>query len=155
MKFTRNYILIRDIELIKKITEKDFNYFYGGPKCCQFKNSILSTNLSNLGGDNWRDMRATLCPVFTSNKIRNMYPLIERCAQNFINHYKAEVEIEVKEVFTKFANDVIASIAFGTEIDSLKEAENDFYTNASVLSNFINSESGDIKNVSKVNKINL
>ncbi|XP_044252692.1 cytochrome P450 9e2-like [Tribolium madens] len=135
MKFTQNCVLIRDIELIRNITGKEFNYFTDRTVLSQLKNDpILSKSLISLSGDNWRDMRATLSPVFSSNKIRNMYTFIEKCAQNFISHYKAEVEVEVKEIFSKYANDVIASVAFGVEIDSLKEPNNEFYANTSPLS---------------------
>ncbi|NP_001123893.1 cytochrome P450 CYP9AF1 precursor [Tribolium castaneum] len=133
MKFTQNHILIRDIELIGKITGKEFNFFTDRTVSSRLrKDKILSQSLISLTGDHWRDMRATLSPAFTSNRTRNLYTFIETCARNFVNHYKAEVEIEVKEVFAKFANDVIASVAFSTELNSLKEP-NDFYTNASQL----------------------
>lgn len=37
------------------------------------------------------------------------------------------VEIELKDSFTRFTNDVIATAAFGIKSDSLKDRDNEFY----------------------------
>lgn len=47
-----------------------------------------------------------------------------------------QIDVELKDIFTRYANDVIASTAFGLEIDSLKEANNDFYVMGKKFANF-------------------
>ncbi|KAH9645248.1 hypothetical protein HF086_012126 [Spodoptera exigua] len=132
--FNKEVILVRDLELIKKITVKDFEHFIDhrfflaaaspfSPGTCQ----------------EWKDMRSTLSPAFTSSKIRLMVPfmvevgdqmmrslhkLIRESKRSFIG---GSVDIECKDLTTRYANDVIASCAFGLKIDSHNDKNNSFY----------------------------
>lgn len=44
--------------------------------------------------------------------------------------------MEMKNFFTRFTNDAIASAAFGIEVDSLKNPKNEFYLMGREMSNF-------------------
>lgn len=81
-------------------------------------------------------MRTTLSPAFTSSKMRNMYTLITDSAEQFVDHFMkkasqspegAPLTVELKDILTRFANDVIATTAFGIQCDSLGQPENEFY----------------------------
>lgn len=86
-------------------------------------------------------MRATLSPSFTSSKMKMMYGLMCECAQQFVDHFlkagKETVTLEMKETFSRYTNDVIASVAFGIKCDSLKDPENDFYVKGKSAINFV------------------
>lgn len=87
-------------------------------------------------------MRNTLSPVFTSSKMKSMFALIQNCGEQLTNHLDSEmkrqveenhqdgdtVTLEFKSFFRRFTNDVIATTAFGIQIDSLKDPKNEFYT---------------------------
>lgn len=49
---------------------------------------------------------------------------------------KGFVEIDVKDTVTRYTNDVIASSAFGIEVNSLKDKENEFYLLGKSASDF-------------------
>lgn len=78
-------------------------------------------------------MRSTLSPAFSSAKMKTMYVLIQQMAEQFNNHLSKRVKsnnivsLEMKDLFTRFANDVIATSAFGIECDSIKDRDNEFY----------------------------
>lgn len=99
-------------------------------------------NLPNLKflGQKWRTMRPILSPSFTSSKMRSIFKLISECVENFNDYYLKKnqdiVEVEMKDSFTRFANDVIATTAFGVKIDSLKEQNNEFYTMGKEVTDF-------------------
>ncbi|XP_074035467.1 cytochrome P450 9e2-like [Leptinotarsa decemlineata] len=82
-------------------------------------------------GKKWRVMRPILSPSFTSSKMRMMFELISECSENFIKHFHKKcsecTEGEMKSIFTRFTNDVIATTAFGVEVNSLEEPNNEFY----------------------------
>ncbi|XP_017770172.1 PREDICTED: cytochrome P450 9e2-like [Nicrophorus vespilloides] len=126
-------LIVRDPDLIKQITVKDFDYFMDHSSFVPEKSDPLwNKNLFALKGEIWRDMRATLSPAFTSSKMRAMFTLIKDCANNFVDfHLEAskngEVTVEMKDIFTRYSNDVIATCAFGVTCDSLKEPMNEFY----------------------------
>lgn len=65
---------------------------------------------------------------------------MDECAEQFVayfvNQNAESIEIELKEVFTKFTNDVIATTAFGFSCDSMKNPRNEFYKMGIDLTNF-------------------
>ncbi|KAJ8916090.1 hypothetical protein NQ315_004456, partial [Exocentrus adspersus] len=131
-QFLTPTLLVRDLDLIKQITVKDFDHFTDHrPFLPQDTDPLWSKNLVALNGDKWRDMRTILSPSFTSSKMRSIFVIIQECAENFVKHFldKNEdvVEIEFKDTFTRFTNDVIASTAFGIQVDSLGQPDNLFY----------------------------
>lgn len=136
-------LLIRDSELIKQMMVKDFDHF-GDHRGFSLGDSdpFISKTLFSLKGKIWRDMRSTLSPTFTSSKMRQMYVLIKQTADGFIGFFEKlgngdeTIEVEVKDTFTRFTNDVIASTAFGIDVNSMKDRKNEFYTMGEDATNF-------------------
>lgn len=87
--------------------------------------------LLNISGNKWKDMRSSLSPAFTSNKMRHMFYLMQQCVDNFVQHFVCQkvdlIEIEARETFSRYINDVIASTCFGYPCNSLKDTNNEFY----------------------------
>ncbi|XP_069676312.1 cytochrome P450 9e2-like [Periplaneta americana] len=146
MFFFRNpTLLIRDPELIKTITIKDFDSFTDHRTVfSELSEPIWSRGLFSLKGQRWKEMRATLSPAFTSSKMKTMFVLVSECCQQFVRYledssqhphhegYKIEQDgdtliLELKDFYTRYTNDVIATTAFGIGVDSLKQPKNEFY----------------------------
>lgn len=76
-------------------------------------------------------MRPVLSPAFTSSKMRAMFILMCETAESFVSYFKNKgediVEIEMKDNLTRFGNDVIASVAFGIKVDSMRNRNNEFF----------------------------
>lgn len=76
-------------------------------------------------------MRAYLSPSFTTNKMKILFQIIDKCSKKFIEYFDPDSEevqeFEMQDIFTRFTNDVIASCVFGIEVDSLREPDNEFY----------------------------
>nr|UZE89951.1 cytochrome P450 CYP9GN2 [Chrysoperla zastrowi sillemi] len=83
----------------------------------------------------WRDMRNILTPVFTGSKLRGLVQLISNCGEKTVNHLVEELKekntkllkIDIMDTTTRFTNDVIATSAFGIEVNSIKDPKNDFF----------------------------
>lgn len=134
-------LLLRDSDLIKQLTVKDFDNFMDHRSIIPEEvDPLLGKNLFSLKGQKWRDMRATLSPSFTSSKMKAMFTLISDCARDFVEHFKQNqkdiITIEMKDTFTRFTNDVIATTAFGIKVDSLKNRNNQFYVMGKEMTNF-------------------
>uniref|UniRef100_A0A182JK11 Uncharacterized protein n=1 Tax=Anopheles atroparvus TaxID=41427 RepID=A0A182JK11_ANOAO len=139
---------VRDPELIKCIGVKDFDFFVNhrpsfGSVEDSHHSALFSKTLIALKDQKWRDMRATLSPAFTGSKMRQMFELVGECCTEMVKFYQDEVrskggpqEHEMKDVFTRYANDVIATCAFGIKVDSLSNTENDFYMNGKKMMAF-------------------
>lgn len=48
--------------------------------------------LINFIGQEWKDMRSTLSPAFTSSKIKLMVPLMEEVGEQMIRALKTKIE---------------------------------------------------------------
>ncbi|XP_055589829.1 cytochrome P450 9e2-like [Uranotaenia lowii] len=137
--FTRPIIMLRDPETIKRVVVKDFDYFLDHtplvPTEQDNRDSFFMNSLFFLRGQKWRDMRSTLSPAFTGAKMRHMFGLVAECGRSmteFLRHEVAQqdgkrLELEMKDVFSRFGVDCIASVAFGFQVDSLRQPENDFF----------------------------
>lgn len=138
--FSQSTLCIRDLELIKQLTVKDFDSFTDHINVIEPEaDPLAAKNLVNMTGNEWRQMRSTLSPVFTGNKMRGMYPFIFECANNFTDYLKSNKEeilhIELKQVFTKYTSDVIANTSFGITCNSFKDKENEFYRMGKKITN--------------------
>ncbi|XP_045515658.1 cytochrome P450 9e2-like [Pieris brassicae] len=135
-EFTNPVIIVRDLELIKKITIKDFEYFLDHRAFTDEKvEPIFARNLFSLRGDEWKDMRSTLSPAFTSSKIRVMVPFMEEVGNQMMAALKKQikanggqpVEIDCRDLTRRYANDVIATCAFGLKVDSHADGDTKFF----------------------------
>ncbi|KAK4874173.1 hypothetical protein RN001_013533 [Aquatica leii] len=130
-QFLSPILFIRDPELIKQIMIKDFEHFVDHRQIMTEEcEPLWGKNLLSLKGDKWKFMRATLSPSFTSSKMKAMFEFMSECAYNFVRHFEGEsktITVELKDFFTRYTNDVIASAAFGLSCNSVKERDNEFY----------------------------
>ncbi|KAK9885367.1 hypothetical protein WA026_010863 [Henosepilachna vigintioctopunctata] len=140
-QFRSPIFLIKSPELIKEICVKDFDHFMNRRSILpKNDDDIWSKNLAALTDQPWKNMRSILSPSFTSSKMKSMFFLMCHNANNFVQHFieKQEkiIEIEMKDSSTRYTIDVIASAAFGIQVDSLKDKDNEFYLMGTSLNNF-------------------
>ncbi|XP_068147565.1 uncharacterized protein [Drosophila tropicalis] len=127
----RPALLIRDLELIKTVMIKKFNYFANRALSTDPHNDQLGyNNLFLVRNPDWKDLRAKLSPVFTSGKMKQMYPLMIEIAKdletNLSKHSKSSV-VPIKNICARFTTDLIATIAFGIKANSLTAAKSEFF----------------------------
>lgn len=85
-------------------------------------------------------MRKVLSPAFSLAKMRFMFQLIQECTERTLNYVDAHQKpndgfhFEALDFLSRFANDIIATTAFGLEVNSLKNPENDFYKHGRIIS---------------------
>ncbi len=92
---------------------------------------LIGRSLMALTEDDWRQMRSTLSPAFTGRKMREMFKLITNVGKQAIGTLKDQIGSEGKvadmeKFLSKFTIDVIASCAFGIDVDSFKNPDNEF-----------------------------
>nr|BBE49550.1 cytochrome P450 monooxygenase [Adoxophyes honmai] len=144
-EFTKPVIFIRDIELIKKITVKDFESFLDHRNFVSAEvDPLFGRNLFSLKGQEWKDMRSTLSPAFTSSKMKHMLPFIVEVGNQMVSSLKTKlrdsgsqtIDLDIRDLASRYANDVIASCAFGLRVDSHTDPDNEFYKMGYKSSNF-------------------
>lgn len=123
-------LLIRDAEQIKNVLIKDFSCFASRGVPIYEKIEPLSCHLFALEPERWRPLRTNLSPVFTSGKLKEMFYLLQECADHFsefLDKYTdTHEEIECRELTAKFATDVIGVCAFGLKMNALDDEDSEF-----------------------------
>ncbi|XP_034230384.1 probable cytochrome P450 6a14 [Thrips palmi] len=126
----RPAFIVCDVDLLKTMMVKDFQYLTDRGLFFDRHREPLSAHLFNLGGPEWKSLRAKLTPTFTTGKMKNMFYLVRACADQLDSFLAAETaaggELEMAEVMAKFTTDVIGSCAFGVEANSLKDPDAQF-----------------------------
>ncbi|XP_050497944.1 cytochrome P450 9e2-like [Diabrotica virgifera virgifera] len=134
-------LLIKDVDLIKQMVVKDFDYFIEHRVFAREDvDPLWAKNLFALTGSKWKKMRSTLSLSFTSSKMKGMFVLMKAIAERFANFYLSQnkdvIPVEMKEVSRRYSNDVIASTILGFEVDSLAKPNNEFFINGTNLTSF-------------------
>ncbi|XP_023030479.1 cytochrome P450 9e2 isoform X2 [Leptinotarsa decemlineata] len=134
-------LVLKDPELMKLVLIKDFDHFTDRRTYIPDDvDPLWANSLFSLKGSKWRNMRSTLSPAFTSSKMKGMFILMKKCAENFIDHFSKQDEniipVDLKDIFSRFCNDAIATTAFGVEVDSLANPDNLFYKMGQKATNF-------------------
>lgn len=134
--------VLRDPELVKQITIKDYDHFLNHRQQMDENiEPIFSRNLFTIKNQKWREMRSILSPAFTGSKMRLMFDLIGECSDKTVKLLKGRmvnnaVELEMKDFFSRFSSDVIATSAFGLQINSHDRDDHEFYVMGKKISNF-------------------
>lgn len=141
--FSGPVTIIRDLDLIKSITTKHFDHFVDHQSFIANPElePLFGNNLFVLRGDRWREIRALITGAFTSSKMKAMFKLMSDCGSTFAEYLVDQSregmnEINSKDSFTRYANDTIATCAFGISVDSMANPTNDFYTLGREATNF-------------------
>ncbi|XP_057666059.1 cytochrome P450 9e2-like [Diorhabda carinulata] len=142
-QFTTPALMIRDTKLLKLITVKDFDHFMNHkPLIPDGADPLWNKNIFALKDHRWKSVRPILTPSFTSSKMKSMFIFMSDCAQNFVNYFLKErgngdvIDVCMKDISSRFSNDVIASTTFGLQVDSFKDPDNEFYYRCKDITNF-------------------
>jgi len=137
-------LYINDMELIKTIMVKDFNYFMDRDDS-NTSNAMAGGDIDHywqqqmttLSGEVWKEVRSTFTPIFTSGKMKAMMQFITEVGNSMVKELDrladAQEDFEFKSVTGKFSLDSIATCAFGFNPNSYEDKTNSFVNNAAAL----------------------
>ncbi|KAJ8304350.1 hypothetical protein KUTeg_017933 [Tegillarca granosa] len=132
-------ILVSDPDMIKEIWVKDFQHFSDRPELA-YAGEMAYSAVTLARGNHWKFLRNVLSPSFSPAKLKQMYSSVEECTTQMIsqiskqskNNCSVNMEHNVTSFNLKFrichgfAMDVICSTAFGLQIDSQENPNNQF-----------------------------
>ena len=114
--------MIKDPDLIRQITIKDFEYFvdrsgnsmnkrmFGNHKV----DKIWQKQMSNAHGEEWKNIRSTFTPIFTAGSMKSMMVFIQESCGKLISAMESfadkNEDFEAKECLGKFSMDTIGNV---------------------------------------------
>lgn len=126
----RPILLVRDPELIRSILIKDFAHFTDRGVHCNEEFDEISGHLFALPGQKWKNLRSKLTPAFTSGKLKAMFTTLLDCGstlQGYLEKLVVDGELlDAREIAACYTTNVTASVAFGIDIDTIANPNNDF-----------------------------
>ncbi|XP_065369654.1 cytochrome P450 6g1-like [Calliphora vicina] len=133
-------LLIKEPEIIKSILIKDFDCF--NSRTCRGDLShdpLGALNLFFSSYTHWREMRLKLSPVFSTGKLKFMYPLVQKvgvrledCLQQKGNRFT----LELKQLCGRYTTEVITTTLMGFTSKALENNQEYIYQEAVKLSAF-------------------
>ncbi|XP_033326750.2 putative cytochrome P450 6a14 [Megalopta genalis] len=123
-------LIVNDLDLVKDVLIGDFSLFASRGLPLFPKVDRLGEHLFNLEPEIWRPLRARLSPVFTSGKLKEMFPLVIECGQHLEKYLdtvaKKGEPVECREIAAKFTTDVIGTCAFGIDMNAIADEDSEF-----------------------------
>ncbi|XP_011550954.3 cytochrome P450 6B2 [Plutella xylostella] len=123
-------LIVRDPELVKRILNVDFAYFYMRGLTRNDALEPLLLSLFHVEGDRWKLLRQRLTSAFTTHKLKGMFPLVVQCAgklQAAAAALAARAEpYDVRELMARFTTEFIGACGFGIEMDTINNEHSQF-----------------------------
>ena len=126
---TEPALIVQDPELIKLVMTKDFIFFNGREVTKYAHREIITRSVSLTGGDEWKVLRTNMTPLFTSSKLRNMFPLIRNYAKEFEEYLGEETKIShsvnARSILARYTMDCVISCAYGVNANTMHKDNGD------------------------------
>lgn len=123
-------LIVRDPQLLNQIFNRDFAHFTDRTPAVNASHNPMGYHIFTMQGEEWKQLRSTLTPAFTSGKLKAMFSTILACGdalQNFTVKAAAGEEVhEMREIGARYTTDVIASVAFGLETNTVDNPNTPF-----------------------------
>ncbi|KAJ8310123.1 hypothetical protein KUTeg_011988 [Tegillarca granosa] len=129
-------ISVKDPDILRQVLVKNFSNF-SNRRLVNFTPSPVDKGIFFARDRTWKRIRTILSPTFSAGKLKQMNSEIERCSKllvsNFEKHAEKEEVVSVKEFYGAFTMDVIASTAFGLQVDSQNNPDDSFIKHARAI----------------------
>ncbi|XP_059225821.1 uncharacterized protein LOC106092109 [Stomoxys calcitrans] len=133
-------LLIRDPNLVKQMLIKDFDKFSNRAVQCD-------TSHDDIGGlsmffapySYWKDIRSKICPVFSSGKLKSMYPLLQTVANRLEENLQQRGDMfaeDLKHLSTRYTTDATSTTILGFQSNALLDANDAIHLETLKISKF-------------------
>lgn len=120
--FTSPVLIVNDFEYAKTVLIKEFSHF--SDRNIELKHRrTVDKHLFLLTGVEWKAVRTKMTPVFTTGKLKEMVPLMEKCFHNVtekVNSSENKI-INIKDLTDLYSINVRGQCVFGLESNMDKD----------------------------------
>nr|ULR85467.1 cytochrome P450 [Spodoptera frugiperda] len=114
-------LFVIDPKNVQQVLSSDFQSFnHRGIE--SIEGDQLTDNILMMNGPRWKLMRQNMTPLFTANKLKNMYYIMDKSAQDFANYLKNNPKTRdgnLFETLMMFCNAAVCGAIFGIGSESI------------------------------------
>uniref|UniRef100_A0A671S5H0 Thromboxane-A synthase n=1 Tax=Sinocyclocheilus anshuiensis TaxID=1608454 RepID=A0A671S5H0_9TELE len=126
----RPIVIIADPDMLRQVMVKEFSKF-PNRMTVRGMTKPMSDSLIMLKGEQWKRVHSILTPTFSAAKMKEMVLLINMATETLVRNLKSHAEsgnsFNIHKCFGCFTMDVIASVAFGTQVDSQNNPDDCYF----------------------------
>ncbi|XP_029289316.1 thromboxane-A synthase [Cottoperca gobio] len=135
----RPVVVIADPDMLRQVMVRDFSSF-PNRMTLRFATKPMTDCLLMLRNERWKRVRSILTPSFSAAKMKEMVPLINTATDALMSNLNVSAEsgeaFDIHRCFGCFTMDVIASVAFATQVDSQNNPDDPFVRHAQMFFSF-------------------
>lgn len=122
-------LIIHDLDVLRTIFIKDFDYFTDRAMYHNIPKDPISGHLIALEGEDWKFMRNKLSPAFSSGKLKQIHVAVDHKIDELLEimDESRNEPFEVRDIFARFITDVLGITAFGIECGSMRDEESQYH----------------------------
>ncbi|XP_013112031.2 cytochrome P450 6a22 [Stomoxys calcitrans] len=123
-------VILQDQNAIKEVLTSQFENFPDRGFYINHRDPLL-VNLARFHYDIWKAMRLKLTPAFSPAKMKYIFPTMAEVGDHFVQVlqqqiFRGEDIVDMHDICKRFSMDVIGTVAFGIECNSLKNPQAEF-----------------------------
>lgn len=126
----RPMLFVRDPYIARDILNRHFGHFNHRGLHVDENNDPMANTIFLQRGEKWKHYRSLISLAFTSAKLKGMFDTIVNCGASLHKRVDQLVEsgevFEIRDLFARYAINVIASVAFGIDIDCIEHPQSKF-----------------------------
>lgn len=127
--FDQPTLILKSPKLVKAIIQKDFDNFNDRSAATNSDDPIMTHVLFFQRNPAWRPSRAKVSSMFTSGKLKAMFPLMlleTEQMTDYLSKYANVPNVEAKDVSAKYSTNVITRCAFAIDAGSFRNENAEF-----------------------------
>ncbi|KAL1777712.1 thromboxane-A synthase isoform X1 [Sigmodon hispidus] len=125
----RMYIVISEPDMIRQVLVENFGNF-SNRMASGLEPKPVADSILMLRDKRWEEVRGALMSVFSPEKLNEMTPLISQSCEHLLAHLKhcsaSRDTFDIQRCYCCYTTNVVASVAFGTQVDSQNAPEDPF-----------------------------
>lgn len=125
--FDEPCLFIKSPEIIKNVLVRDSNYFKDRTLAVAKHDEIFSNQIFVQRSPRWKQVRSKLTRVFTSVRMKAMFPLIKAIGKNLVHFLKKHPgRHDAKDICNNYSIDIIANCFFGLNASTIENGSGPF-----------------------------